>query len=149
MEKQLTIYTDGGCLGNPGVGAWAFVLSDGQEVVEKAGKSLLTTNNRMELLGVIRALEYVLSHSEKPTKISLYTDSQYVKRGITEWIHNWKRNGWRTAVKKEVKNREFWMALDRLAEQLNIEWHWVPGHAGIALNERCDELVKEAMNSIG
>jgi ribonuclease HI len=148
MAKVLTIYTDGGCLGNPGVGGWAFVATDSVEVVERSGNNPHTTNNRMELLAVIRGLEYSLSLQERPEKVKIYTDSQYVKRGITEWIHNWKRNGWKTAAKKEVKNREFWIALDNLTNYLNVEWHWVKGHAGIELNERCDQLVKEAMNSI-
>ncbi len=148
MAKVLTIYTDGGCLGNPGVGGWAFVATDGTEVIEHSGNNPHTTNNRMELLAVIRALEYSLSLSERPELVKIYTDSQYVKRGISEWIHNWKRNGWKTAAKKEVKNREFWIALDNLTDYLTIEWHWVKGHAGIELNERCDQLVKAAMNSI-
>lgn len=148
MAKVLTIYTDGGCLGNTGVGGWAFVATDEREVVERSGSNRLTTNNRMELLAVIRALEFSLSLPERPAKVKIFTDSQYVKRGITEWIHNWKRNGWKTTAKKEVKNKEFWVALDNLANQLSIEWHWVKGHAGIELNERCDALVKAEMNCL-
>ncbi len=145
--QAITIYTDGGCLGNPGPGGWAYVLSsDGSFSKEASGSQRDTTNNRMELTAVIEALK--AARELKAERIDLYTDSQYVKNGITGWIHKWKVNGWRTASKDPVKNKEYWVELDALASRLPVAWHWVKGHAGIAGNERCDVLVKAAMESI-
>ncbi|HOE83805.1 MAG TPA: ribonuclease HI [Sphaerochaeta sp.] len=145
--QAITIYTDGGCLGNPGPGGWAYVLSaDGVFSKESSGSEHDTTNNRMELTAVIEALK--AAQELGSVRIDLYTDSQYVKNGITSWIHKWKANGWRTAAKDPVKNKEYWLALDALASSLPVNWHWVKGHAGIEGNERCDLLVKAAMESI-
>ncbi len=136
-------------MGNPGPGGWAFIITkDGSELASSSGSELKTTNNKMELQAVIEALTWVLTHQPESSSIELHTDSQYVKNGITVWIHNWKRNGWRTANKAPVKNKEYWLALDEKAQKLPISWNWVKGHAGNHLNERCDELVKEAMYKI-
>ncbi|MGD1822605.1 MAG: ribonuclease HI [Pleomorphochaeta sp.] len=144
---ELIIYTDGGCKGNPGVGAWAFVIYSGDNFITEQSSGLeFTTNNQMELTAVIVALRTCLSTN--PNKIILNTDSQYVKNGITKWIINWKKNGWRTANKKPVKNKELWVELDNLNSQLNVEYRWVKGHAGIELNERCDTLVNIEMNKL-
>ena len=141
------IFTDGGCIGNPGVGGWAFVLVDGSSVRYSAsGNEKSTTNNRMELTAVTKALEYCLGAGIK--EVSINTDSQYVKNGINTWIHNWKRNGWKTASKDPVKNKEYWVRLDELNSALSVEWKWVKGHAGIDHNELCDQLVKEEMNKL-
>lgn len=138
---MITIYTDGGCQGNPGPGGWAFVVSDNGEIKEyRSGGEKATTNNKMELTAVINALKYAQGEGE--SDVIILTDSQYVKNGITEWIHNWKRNGWRTASKAPVKNVEFWVELDALNAELNVNWQWVKGHAGIAGNEECDRLVR-------
>lgn len=135
---DLICYTDGGCHGNPGPGGWAYVLSfDGTEE-EAYGYDPETTNNRMELTAVIRALERITEIQGAGSPAEVYTDSQYVRNGITSWIYNWKRNGWKTAAKKPVKNRELWIALDEQREKLDVSWHWVEGHAGVDLNERCD-----------
>ncbi len=145
--SEIIIYTDGGCSGNPGPGGWAYTLSaDGVYEKEASGAALNTTNNRMELQAVIEALK--AAEQLTAERIIVYTDSQYVKNGITNWIKNWKVNGWRTANKKPVKNQEYWRELDALAHQLPVSWHWVKGHAGIEGNERCDALVQEAMRSI-
>mgnify|MGYP006277090727 CR=1 FL=1 len=112
---------------------------------EKYGYHPQTTNNRMELTAVIEALRAINSLLDEPPAVQLYTDSQYVRKGITDWIYRWKKNGWKTAAKKPVKNRELWQELDRQTEFLTIDWHWVEGHAGVELNERCDELVQVAI----
>lgn len=149
MQKTLTIYTDGGCSGNPGPGGWAFVVFDGDtELIARSGGEAQTTNNRMELNAVIEAIRYVLSLGDDQITVQINTDSQYVKNGITQWIHNWKRNGWRTAGKAPVKNKEYWVMLDELATKIPIEWRWVKGHAGIELNERCDALVRQEMDAL-
>lgn len=137
---MLKIWTDGSCLGNPGPGGWAFVATDGANVAEHSGGEPDTTNNRMELTAVIRALRAAHRHTE----IELHTDSQYVKNGMESWIKNWRKNNWRTRDKKPVKNQELWMELDELAKKIKIHWHWVKGHAGEELNERCDELARTA-----
>jgi ribonuclease HI len=146
----MDIYTDGGCSGNPGPGGWAFVALTQAGPHEESGADPATTNNRMELTAVIRALEFVAGRVKAgtPEACVIHTDSQYVKNGITSWILSWKRNGWRTANKDPVKNRELWERLDALASGLSLTWTWVKGHAGIDLNERCDELVGIAMRSI-
>jgi ribonuclease HI len=116
---------------------------------EQYGYQAETTNNRMELTAVIEALRRVTSIPGSPERLEVYTDSQYVRNGITDWIHRWKRNGWKTAGKKPVKNRDLWQTLDELAQALSISWHWVEGHAGVELNERCDELVQQALRQAG
>jgi ribonuclease HI len=138
------IYTDGACRGNPGPGGWAAVLScDGKER-ELAGAEVFTTNNRMELTAVIRAFEVLT----RPAEARVYTDSQYVRKGITEWLAAWKARGWRTADRKPVKNQDLWEELERLASKHRVEWHWVPGHAGVPGNERVDRLANEAIDAL-
>jgi ribonuclease HI len=138
------IYTDGACRGNPGPGGWAALLSvDGREK-ELAGAEAQTTNNRMELTAVIRALEAL----KRPVQARVYTDSEYVRRGILEWIRVWKARGWLTAGRKPVKNQDLWRRLDELAAGHAIEWHWVPGHAGVPGNERVDRLANEAIDAM-
>jgi ribonuclease HI len=138
------IYTDGACRGNPGPGGWAAVLSyDGHEK-EISGAEAHTTNNRMELTAVIRALEAL----KRSVQARIYTDSQYVRLGITEWIPGWKRRGWLTKDRKPVKNQDLWQRLDELATAHKIEWHWVPGHAGVPGNERVDRLANRAIDAM-
>lgn len=140
----MEIYTDGACRGNPGPGGWAALLScDGREK-EIAGAEPVTTNNRMELTAVIRALEAL----KRRVDVRLYTDSEYVRRGITEWLPQWKARGWRTAARKPVKNQDLWEQLDRIAGVHRVEWHWVPGHAGVPGNERVDELANRAIDAL-
>tara|TARA_B100001123_G_scaffold435622_2_gene564502 strand:+ start:613 stop:1038 length:426 start_codon:yes stop_codon:yes gene_type:complete len=137
----ITIYTDGACSGNPGPGGWgALILKDGQEE-ELCGGERETTNNRMELMAAIEALEHV----SPGLPVKLYTDSNYVRGGITEWIHGWKRNGWKTSAKKPVKNVDLWQRLDLAAAAHQIEWHWVKGHAGDPGNERADALARKGI----
>ncbi|MDC7249911.1 MAG: ribonuclease HI [Sphaerochaetaceae bacterium] len=144
---EIIIYTDGGCKGNPGVGAWAFVMyRNDQLITEQSSGVVYTTNNQMELTAVIVALRSCLKVN--PKKIIVNTDSQYVKNGITTWVHNWKKNGWKTANKKPVKNKELWVELDQLNSKLNVTYQWVKGHAGIDLNERCDTLVNIEMDKL-
>ena len=138
---MITIYTDGGCSGNPGPGGWAFVVSEnGALSFSSSGGEKETTNNKMELTAVINALKYAKEKGEK--EIIVLTDSQYVKNGITLWIHSWKKNGWRTSSKGVVKNIDYWLELDALNSSLNVNWNWVKGHAGIEGNEECDRLVR-------
>lgn len=137
---MLKIWTDGSCLGNPGPGGWAFVATDGIHTAYKNGGERNTTNNRMELMAVLRAVTAAHRHNE----IEIHTDSQYVKNGMLTWMKNWKRNNWRTADKKPVKNQDLWMALDTAAANMKIHWVWVKGHAGEENNERCDELARAA-----
>ncbi len=147
-QEPIIIYTDGGCSGNPGPGGWAFVLNDGNIQRERSGGAQATTNNRMELTAVIEALKTVKSEFDDTGRpVELYTDSQYVKNGISSWIHNWERNGWKTAAKKPVKNKEYWQKLKTLADELSVSWHWVKGHAGNELNEKCDQMVREEMDA--
>ena len=141
---MLKIWTDGSCLGNPGPGGWAFVATDGKNTAERSGAERDTTNNRMELTAVIRAISAARRHNE----IEIHTDSQYVKNGMQAWIKNWKKNNWRTADKKPVKNKELWMMLDELAGAIKIHWVWVRGHNGNELNERCDELARTAAEKL-
>ncbi len=133
---KLEIWTDGACKQNPGVGGWGALLVWGEHRLELYGGERLTTNNQMELTAVISAL----SALKRPCPIVLHTDSSYVKNGITQWVHGWKRNGWRTADKKPVKNVELWQRLDALASRFEIEWRWVKGHNGDPGNEKADEL---------
>jgi ribonuclease HI len=141
---QVIIHTDGGCLGNPGVGGWAAVLQSGKHRKEIRGGEPATTNNRMELRAAIEAL----IHLKKPCAVEMYTDSQYVRNGIKKWLAGWKRNGWKTASKQPVKNSDLWRMLDLAAARHQVTWHWVEGHAGHADNERCDELCGEAMDAV-
>jgi len=138
------VYTDGACKGNPGVGGWGALLRSGSHSREIYGGEAATTNNRMELMAVIRALEAL----KKPCRVRVHTDSQYVQLGISRWIHGWKKNGWRTAEKKPVKNAELWQELDRVAASHDIEWLWVKGHAGHDGNERADELANLGAASV-
>jgi ribonuclease HI len=133
---EVRIYTDGACSGNPGPGGWGALLRFGDREKELRGGEAATTNNRMELTAVIEALGSL----KRPCEIALYTDSQYVQKGISEWIHNWKRRGWRTASRQPVKNADLWMKLDALAQPHRIKWHWIKGHAGHPENERADAL---------
>ena len=136
MTEVVEIYTDGACKGNPGIGGWGALLQMGGKTRELFGGEALTTNNRMEMTAVIRALEAL----EPGSRVRLHTDSQYVQQGIQSWIHTWKRRGWRTADKKPVKNEDLWRRLDELASQHAVEWLWVRGHDGNPGNERADEL---------
>jgi len=139
--KRVTIYTDGACSGNPGPGGWGAVLLWGGRSREISGGEPATTNNRMELMAAIAALEAL----KEPCLVDLYTDSVYVRDGIARWIENWKRNGWRTAAKQPVKNAELWQALDAARTRHHVTWHWVKGHAGNEHNEQADALARAAM----
>ncbi|MBQ0931298.1 ribonuclease HI [Ideonella sp. 4Y16] len=138
---DVTIYTDGACKGNPGPGGWGAWLRAGSHEKELFGGERQTTNNRMELTAVIEAL----STLKRPCAVAIYTDSEYVKNGITTWIHNWKRRGWRTADGKPVKNEELWRRLDELVAGHRVSWHWVKGHAGDPGNERADALANRGV----
>ena len=144
QSDVVDIYTDGACKGNPGVGGWGVLMRGGGRSRELFGGEPATTNNRMELLAVIRALQAL----KKPSRVRVHTDSQYVQLGITKWIHGWKKNGWRTADKKPVKNADLWRELDELAAKHDIEWLWVKGHAGHDGNERADELANLGAASV-
>ena len=141
MTPQVVIYTDGACSGNPGPGGWGAVMLSGENRKEICGGEPDTTNNRMELMGAIQALEAL----KKPCKVELHTDSQYVMKGISEWIHSWKRRGWRTADNKPVKNDDLWRRLDEARSHHDVTWRWVKGHAGHELNERADELAGQGL----
>ena len=145
MTDRVEIYTDGACKGNPGPGGWGAVLRFGAHVKELHGGEAGTTNNRMELTAVIRALEALT----RPCRVRLHTDSQYVQKGITVWIFDWKRRGWRTADKKPVKNADLWKRLDELVLPHEIEWIWVKGHAGDIGNERADALANLGVAQAG
>jgi ribonuclease HI len=140
-EGVVEIYTDGACRGNPGPGGWGAILRANGAEKELFGGEAATTNNKMELTAVIRALEAL----KRPSRVRVYTDSQYVQKGIQEWIHGWKRNGWKTAAKEPVKNRELWIELDEQRKRHEIEWHWVKGHAGHPENERADALANKGI----
>ena len=142
MTPGVVIYTDGACSGNPGPGGWGAILISGESRKEICGGEPATTNNRMELMAAIQALEAL----KKPCKVELHTDSTYVQKGIHEWIHNWKRRGWRTADNKPVKNDDLWRRLDEARSRHDVKWHWVKGHAGHELNERADELARQGLN---
>ena len=155
----IAIYTDGGCSGNPGPGGWAYVMvhktSQGNSIIEeKCGGEKNTTNNRMELLAVISALNAYKEKTNLPEQVKLpqqvivHTDSQYVQKGITEWIKKWKKNSWKTSDKKPVKNQDLWLALDALNTEMSVDWQWVQGHAGDVYNERCDSMTQEAIVDI-
>jgi len=138
--KQVIIYTDGACSGNPGPGGWGALLIWNGKTKEISGGEVATTNNRMELMAAITALEAL----KEPCLVNLYTDSIYVRDGIARWIDGWKRNGWRTSAKKPVKNAELWQRLDVARQRHEVNWHWVKGHAGNSYNERADELARAA-----
>ncbi|NVK34417.1 MAG: ribonuclease HI [Rhodobacteraceae bacterium] len=140
-SNRVTIYTDGACSGNPGPGGWGAILRYGDHERELCGGAAETTNNRMELTAAIEALKTL----KRACAIDLYTDSTYVRSGIKEWISGWKRNNWRTAAKKPVKNAELWQELDEARQRHDVTWHWVKGHAGHPENERADELARQGM----
>ena len=140
-EPVVEIWSDGACRGNPGPGGWGALLRFNKQEKELWGGDADTTNNRMELMAAIRALEAL----KRPSHVKLYTDSTYVMKGITTWINDWKRKGWRTADKKAVKNEDLWRRLDEIAARHEIEWHWVKGHAGHPENERADQLANKGI----
>jgi ribonuclease HI len=166
---HLSIYTDGGCSGNPGPGGWAYAIVSsngkgkgktlaplpgmlfpqenlpGKLILEKWGGERVTTNNRMELLAAVLALEALIDLALSPESVTVYTDSQYVQKGMVLWINSWKRNGWRTSERKPVKNQELWLRLDELGAMFGVAWQWVRGHAGNEFNERCDQMARMAM----
>jgi ribonuclease HI len=141
VSQGVSIWTDGACSGNPGPGGWGAILRYGDREKELKGGEGLTTNNRMELTAAIESLRSL----NRSCEVILHTDSQYLRGGVTGWIHGWKRNGWRTAAKKPVKNEDLWRALDAAAEQHTIEWRWVKGHADDELNVRADQLARDGM----
>ena len=141
---RVVIHTDGACSGNPGVGGWGAILEWGDRRREIKGGEAHTTNNRMELMAAISALETL----KRPCDVDLHTDSQYLRQGITSWIHGWKRNGWKTADRKPVKNIDLWQRLDAAIARHTVRWHWVRGHSGHDLNERANELAREAIAEI-
>ena len=143
--KTVAIFTDGACKGNPGPGGWGAILMSGEHRKELCGGERETTNNRMELMAAIEALAAL----KRPSNVVLHTDSTYVKDGITKWIHGWRRNGWRTAAKKPVKNAELWQRLDEATQRHDIDWRWVKGHAGHPENERADELARSGVPAKG
>ena len=139
---MIKIYTDGSCVGNPGQGGWAAIILDEVKKTEIKGNKKNTTNNQMELLAPIEALKKI----PKGSKVQIFTDSKYVKSGITEWIHNWKKNGWKTANKKEVSNKKLWTELDKLNSEFEINWNWVKAHSTDKLNNEVDLLARDAAN---
>ena len=139
---MIKIYTDGSCIGNPGKGGWAAIILNHGERTEIKGSEKDTTNNQMELLAPIQALKKI----PKGSKVEIFTDSKYVKSGITEWIHNWKKNGWKTANKKEVSNKELWTELDLLNNEFEVNWNWVKAHSTDKLNNEVDLLARDAAN---
>ena len=144
MTAPVVIYTDGACKGNPGPGGWGALLQYGRRERELFGGESRTTNNRMELIAVIRALESL----KRSATVEIYTDSQYVKNGIETWINAWKRNGWKTSGRKPVKNADLWVELDRLVREHGITWHWVKGHADTEGNQRADELANRGVEAV-
>ncbi len=144
MIDEVSIWTDGACSGNPGPGGWGAVLSSGGHKKELFGGEALTTSNRMELTAAITALEAL----KRPCRVPLHTDSNYLRAGITSWIASWKKNGWRTAGRKPVKNAELWQKLDAIAARHKIEWHWVKGHGDDTLNQRADALARQGIKSL-
>jgi ribonuclease HI len=141
---HVIVHTDGACSGNPGPGGWGAILTSGAHEKELSGGEPHTTNNRMELMGAIAALEAL----KKPSTVELHTDSKYVHDGISKWIHGWKRNGWKTADKKPVKNMDLWQRLDTAVQRHDVHWRWVKGHAGHEMNERADQLAVAAIAEV-
>ena len=139
---MIKIYTDGSCIGNPGNGGWAAIIINDKKKIKIKGSKKNTTNNQMELLAPIKALKKI----SKGSKVQIFTDSKYVKLGITEWIHNWKKNGWKTANKQPVKNKELWTELDLLTNEFEISWNWVKAHSTDKLNNEVDLIAREAAN---
>ena len=139
---MIKIYTDGSCIGNPGKGGWAAIILNGGKKTELKGSKKDTTNNQMELLAPIKALKEI----PKGSKVQIFTDSKYVKSGITEWIHSWKKNGWKTASKQKVKNKDLWVELDLLANKFDIKWSWVKAHSTDKLNNEVDLIARGAAN---
>ena len=140
---MIKIYTDGSCLGNPGNGGWAAIIIDDNKKIQIKGSKKDTTNNQMELLAPIKALKKI----PKGSNVQIFTDSKYVKSGITEWIHNWKKNGWKTSSKQPVKNKDLWTELDQMTDEFQIKWSWVKGHSTDVLNNEVDLIAREAANS--
>tara|TARA_B100000123_G_scaffold7318_1_gene5529 strand:- start:310 stop:732 length:423 start_codon:yes stop_codon:yes gene_type:complete len=140
---MIKIYTDGSCLGNPGNGGWAAIILDDKKKIQIKGSKKNTTNNQMELLATIKALKKI----PKGSNVQIFTDSKYVKSGITEWINNWKKNGWKTASKQPVKNKDLWTELDQMTNEFQIKWSWVKGHSTDVLNNEVDLIAREAANS--
>lgn len=143
MTPKVVVYTDGACSGNPGPGGWGAVMLSGQHEKEICGGEPNTTNNRMELMAAIQALEAM----NRPCQVELHTDSQYLRQGITEWLPGWKARGWRTAAKAPVKNEDLWRRLDEARLRHTVSWHWVKGHAGHPLNERADALARQGLKA--
>ncbi|MFN7709566.1 MAG: ribonuclease HI [Holosporales bacterium] len=141
-ETTVELFTDGACSGNPGPGGWGVLLrTAGDKTLELSGSEMMTTNNRMELMAAIRGLEAL----KRPVKVDIYTDSLYVRDGMTQWLEKWKQNGWKTAGKQEVKNIDLWQQLEALCAKHHVTWHWVRGHAGHKENERADFLARHAI----
>ena len=140
---MIKIYTDGSCLGNPGNGGWAAIIIDDKKKIQIKGSKKKTTNNQMELLATIKALKKI----PKGSNVQIFTDSKYVKSGITEWIHNWNKNGWKTAIKQPFKNKDLWTELDQMTNEFQIKWSWVKGHSTDVLNNEVDLIAREAANS--
>lgn len=140
-QPHVTIYTDGACSGNPGPGGWGAVIVYRECESDLYGGEIQTTNNRMEMMAAIKSLQALPHHA----KVALYTDSQYLKDGITRWIDNWKKNGWKTADKKPVKNQDLWLLLDEMMKVQTVQWHWVKGHSGHELNDRADALARNGI----
>lgn len=144
MAIDVTLYTDGACRGNPGPGGWGVVLKSGQHVKELYGGEAETTNNRMEMTAAIEGLKAL----NRACTVAIYTDSQYLRKGVLEWMEGWKRNGWKTSARKPVKNQDLWQSLDEQLSRHNIEWHWVKGHSGDPGNERADALANKGTDDI-
>jgi ribonuclease HI len=141
MTPDVVIYTDGACSGNPGPGGWGAILTSGEHQRELSGGELHTTNNRMEIMAAIRALQAL----KRPCRVELHTDSQYLRQGITEWLPGWKARGWKTAAKAPVKNEDLWRELDEARARHTVDWRWVKGHAGHPMNERADALARKGL----
>jgi ribonuclease HI len=144
MTPEVIIYTDGACSGNPGPGGWGAILMSGAHEKELWGGEAHTTNNRMEIMAAIKALEAL----KRPCRVELHTDSQYLRQGITEWLPGWKARGWRTAAKAPVKNEDLWRALDAARQRHEVAWRWVKGHSGHPMNERADELARRGISDL-